>query len=151
MQGRRGASRRYKDRYKLIETPIDVKIIVTGCTLASHERTKVRRRIQEYNSVLQTVCAKHARPALGSAGPRNPSARVRLDYVGRVLERFSLDRTTWRSAGIRGACCPILLPQHWTHRLAKTTGNRDVGEVGKASLIGTHHLPLPASCRRSDD
>jgi hypothetical protein len=35
-----------------------------------------------------------------------PEPRDQLDYVERVLERFSRDRATRRSAGIRGACCP---------------------------------------------
>lgn len=35
----------------------------------------------------------------------------RLDYVELGFKPISRDRTTWRSAGIRGACCPFVAQQ----------------------------------------
>ena len=37
--------------------------------------------------------------------------RGRLDYVELGFKRNSVDRTTWRSDGICGACCPICCPR----------------------------------------
>ena len=42
-------------------------------------------------------------------------------------------------------------PQDQILRLAKTTGNQNVGQAREASLIGTYDLPLPGSCRRGND
>ena len=41
----------------------------------------------------------------------------RLDYVGLGFKPISGDRTTWRSAGICVACCPIRCPSRVTYSL----------------------------------
>jgi hypothetical protein len=43
----------------------------------------------------------------------------RLDDVELGFKRFPRDRTTWRSAGICGACCPICCPTTSFHRQAR--------------------------------
>jgi len=56
-----------------------------------------------------------------------PEPGDRLDYVERGLERFSRDRTTWGSAGICGAPCPISCPTALHH------GSRGKIDIAKSS------------------
>lgn len=38
-----------------------------------------------------------------------------------------------------------------TNRLTRTACDRDAGKVDEGGQVGADHLPLPGSCRRSDD
>lgn len=49
----------------------------------------------------------------------SPEPAGRLDYVELGFKRNSQDRTTWRSAGIRGAPCPISCPSEIKQRVLR--------------------------------
>jgi hypothetical protein len=51
-----------------------------------------------------------------------PEPGVPLDYVEHGFKRFSQDRTTWGSAGICGASCPISCPSD--HSSESTAGTK---------------------------
>jgi hypothetical protein len=60
-----------------------------------------------------------------------PEPGVLLGYVGHGFKRFPRNRTTWRSAGIWGACCPIRCPSQ--------TGGR--GASSGMQMLSRVHQP----------
>jgi hypothetical protein len=96
------------------------------------------------------------RLVFGGSSPPNSPGRMRTTpppmrktvvIVMTAVTMATPPRNPWRFALRLPGSAPSICCQ----RLAKPTGMRDAGELGKAASIEAHDLPLPGSRRRSDD